>query len=103
MDIDCSMSILELFTCIPVPDKIATTAANALFTDIFLLLGYSSVLQSDRGGEWLNVLLHRLTKLPSIKQVFTSGFRPCLNCVTEHTHRFFNASFRIYCEEQQEK
>ena len=28
----------------PVPDKTATTAANALFTDVFLLLGFLSVL-----------------------------------------------------------
>ena len=46
---------------IPVPDRKATTAANALFTDVFLLPGFPSVLQSDRGGEWLNALLHRLT------------------------------------------
>ena len=39
---------------LPVPDKTDTTAANALFNDIFLLLGFPSVLQSDRGGEWLN-------------------------------------------------
>ena len=88
---------------IPVPDKTATTAANALFTGIFLLLGFPSVLQSDRGGEWLNALLHRLTKLLSIKHVFTSGFCPRLNSVTERTHRFLNASLGIYCERQQKK
>ena len=103
MDIDCSMSIFELLRAIPVPDKTATSAGNALFTDIFLLLGFPSVLQSDCGGEWPNALLHRLTKLLSIKQVFTSGFHPCLNGVTEHTHRFLNASLGIYCERQQEK
>ena len=42
-----------------------------------------SVLQSDRGGEFLNALLHRITQLLSIKQVFTSGFRPRLNGATE--------------------
>ena len=65
------------------PDKTATTAANALFNDIFLLLGFPSVLQSDRGGEWLNALLHRITQLLSIRHVFTSGFRPHLNGATE--------------------
>ena len=85
---------------IPVPDKTATTTANALFTNIFLLPGFPSVLQSDCGGEWLNALLHRLTKLLSIKQDFISGFRPCLNSVMERTHRFLNASLGIYCEQQ---
>ena len=88
---------------IPVPDKTATTAANALFNDVFLLLGFSSVLQSDRGGEWLNALLHRITQLLSIGHVFTSGFRPRLNGATERTHRFLNAALGIYCECQQEK
>ena len=88
---------------IPVPDKTATTAANALFNDIFLFLGFPSVLQNDRGGEWLNALLHRIMQLLSIRHVFTSGFRPRLNGATERTHRFLNASLGIYCEHQQEK
>ena len=68
---------------IPVPDKTATTAANVLFHEVFLQLGFLSVLQSDRGGELLNALLHHITQLLSIKQIFTSGFRPCLNGATE--------------------
>ena len=88
---------------IPVPDKTATTAANALFNDVFLLLGFSSVLQSDCRGEWLNALLHCNMQLLSIRHVFTSGFCPRLNGATEHTHRFLNAALGIYCKCQQEK
>ena len=88
---------------IPVPDKTATTAAYALVNDVFLSAGFPSVLQSDRGGEWLNTLLHRITKLLSIKHVFTSRFRPRLNGATECTHRFLNAALGIFCEKQQEK
>ena len=72
----------------PVPDKTATTAAYALVNDVFLSTGFPSVLQSDCGGEWLNALLHRITKLLSIKHVFTSGFWPRLNVATERTPRF---------------
>ena len=97
----CSFS--DYLRAIPVPDKTATTAANALFNDSFLLLGFPSVFQSDRGGEWLNALLHRITQLLSIGQVFTSGFRPHLNGTTERTHRFLDAALGIYCEHQQEK
>ena len=105
MDVDCSMSIFELFPCnfSSRQNSHYYTVANALFTDIFLLLGFPSVLQSDGGGEWLNALLHRLTKLLSIKQVFTSVFFPRPNGVTEHTHRFLNVSLGIYCEQQQEE
>ena len=85
---------------IPVPDK---TAANALFHDVFLQLGFPSVLQSDHGGEFLNALLHQITQLLSIKQVFTSGFRPRLNGVTEQSHQFFDSALSIFCEHQQEK
>ena len=103
MDFDCTLSISNYLRAIPVPDKTATTAAKAIFNDVFLLLGFPSVLQSDRGGEFLNALLHRLTKLLSVKQVFTSGFRPRLNGATERTHRFLNAALDIYCEHYQEQ
>ena len=59
---------------IPVRDKTATTAASSLFDHSFLQLGFPSVLQSDRGGEFFNAILHRLTSVHSIRQVFTSGF-----------------------------
>ena len=88
---------------IPVPDKAATTAAYALVNDVFLSICFPSVLQSGRGGEWLNALLHRITKLLSIKHVFTSGFWPRLNGATERTHRFLNTALGIFCEKQQEK
>ena len=38
---------------IPVPDKQATTAAQALFNDVFLQYGFPALLQSDQGGEEL--------------------------------------------------
>ena len=79
------------------------TAANVLFHEVFLQLGFPSVLQSDQGGEFLNALLHRITQLLSIKQVFTSGFRPRLNGATERSHRFLNSALGIFCEHQQEK
>ena len=41
----------NVLPAIPVPDKAATTAANALFHDILLVFGFLSILQSDRGGE----------------------------------------------------
>ena len=72
---------------IPVPDKTATTAANVLFHEVFLQLGFPSVLQRDCGGEFLNA----------------SGFRPRLNGATERSHRFLNSALGIFCEHQQEK
>ena len=51
----------------------------------------------------MNALMYRLVTLISIKQVFTSGFRPCMNGATERTHRFLNAALGIFCEKHQEK
>ena len=88
---------------LPVPDKTAPTAAKVLFHEVFLPFGFPVVLQSDRGGEWMNALLHCLAKLLSIKQVFTSSFRPRTNGATERVHRFLNAALGICCEHKQEK
>ena len=87
---------------IPVPDKTATTAARVLLHEVFMPFGFPAILQSDRGGEWLNAILQRLSSLLSIKQVFTSGYRPRLNGSTERVHRFLNSAIGIYCERNQE-
>ena len=50
------------------------------------------MLQRDPGVEFLNALLHQITQLLSIKQVFNSGFRPCLNGATERSHWFLNSA-----------
>ena len=92
-----------LYRVILVPEKTATTAANLLFHEVFLQLGFPSVLQSDCGGEFLNAFLNRITQLLSIKQIFTSGFRPHLNGATECSHRFLNSALGVFCEHQQEK
>ena len=102
MDSQSCMPYSNFLQAIPVPDKTATTAANALLNDVFLSTGFPSVLQSDHGGEWLNALLHMITKLLSIKHVFTSGFRPHLNGATELTHHFLNVALGIFCEKQQQ-
>ena len=69
---------------IPIPDKTASTCARALFDHVFLRYGFPSVLQSDRGGEFLNSILHRITKLLQVKHVFTTLYRPRLNGAAEY-------------------
>ena len=87
---------------IPVPDKTATTAACALLDHVLFQVGFTSVLQSDRGGEFLNAIMHRLTSMLSIRQVYTSGFCPRLNGTTERVHRFLNSAIGIFCKKTQE-
>ena len=88
---------------IPVPDKQATTAARTMFNDVFLQYGFPSILQSDRGGEWLNAVLRQLTKLLSIEHIVTTSYRPRLNGSTERVHRWLNTAIGIYCEKYQER
>ena len=88
---------------IPVPDKQATTAARALFNDVFLQYGFPAVLQSDQGGEWLNAVLRQLTKLLSIEHIVTTSYRPRFNGSTERVHRWLNAAVGVYCEKYQER
>ena len=80
----------------PVPDKTVTTAAQVLFDHVFPKFGFPAVLQSDRGGEFLSAVLHRITKLLSIKHMFTSSYRPRLNRATERVHRWLNAAIGIF-------
>ena len=86
---------------VPVPDKTATMVAQVLFHHVFLKFGFPAVLQSDRGGEFLNAVLHRITKLLSIKHIFTWSYRPRLNGATERVHHWLNAAIVIFCERHQ--
>jgi len=54
----------------PTPDQSATTAANALFDNVFLKLDFPPTILSDRGGEFLNAVLREVSRLLSVKQVY---------------------------------
>ena len=86
-----------------VPDEQGTTAAQALFNDVFLQYRFPAVLQSDQGGEWLNAVLRQLTKLLSVEHIVTTSYHPRLNGSTERVHRWFNAAIGIHCEKHQEE
>ena len=86
---------------IPVRDKTATTAARALFDNVFLMFGFPLKLMSDRSGEWLHAVLDRVLKLLSIKHIFTTSYRPRLNEATERTDRHLNSTLDIYCGKYQ--
>ena len=85
----------DFLRAIAILDKSATTAARAFFDHALLLYGFPSVLQSDRDGEWLEAVLHKLTQLLSIQQMFTTSCRCRLNGSTERVHGFFSAAIGI--------
>ncbi|KAL9984580.1 hypothetical protein ACROYT_G006890 [Oculina patagonica] len=93
----------HFLVAIPTPDRSATTAARALFDNVFLKLDFPSTLLSDRGGEFLNAVLRKVSNLLSIKQVFTSSYRPRANGSTERVHRFLNSALAIFASKWQKQ
>lgn len=88
---------------LPVAVKHASTAARALLDDVSLQYGFSTVLQSDQGGEWTNALFHHLTKILSIEHILTTSYHPRLNGSTERVHRWLNSAIGVYCEKYQSR
>ena len=89
-------SFFNFLISIPILDKTASTCARALFNHVFLRYSFPSVLQSDRGREFLNSILHRITKFLEVKRVFTTPYRPRLNGATERVHRWLNSAIGIF-------
>ena len=71
---------------VPVPNKNATTAARVLLDQVFFKFGFPEIIQSDRGKEFLNAILFRITQILSIKHVLTTSYQPRLNEAAERVH-----------------
>ena len=83
---------------VAVPAKTATTAAIILPNHVFHKFGFPEIIQSDHGTEFLNAIRFRITKMLSIKYVFTTSYRPRMKGSTEKVHRFLNTALGIFCE-----
>ena len=57
-----------------IPDKEATTVANAIYKDLVLVHGCSEILLSDNGKEFTNDLLAYVCEEFNIVQHFTSPY-----------------------------
>jgi hypothetical protein len=64
------------------PNKSKLTIARRLW-EIFTLLGFPMILQSDRGGEFMNGLLTALTKLMGVDHRLITPYHPQANGVAE--------------------
>ena len=87
-------------TLIPLPDKMATTIAEALFERIILVHGTPRRILSDREAVFCkSEVVRGLTNIFQIQQVFTSAYRPNSNGMVERVHRFINACMKCMCAE----
>ena len=85
-----------------IPDKEATTAANAIYKDLILVHGCPEILLSDNGKEFSNDLLAYVHGEFNIEQHFTSPYTPRSNGKTENFNKFLKASIRKLCQEDKE-
>ena len=91
----------HFLVAIPTAGRSATSAATTLFDNVFLKLDFPATLLSDRGVEFLNAVLHKVSRLLSIKQVFTPSYCPRANGAAERVHRFMNSAVAIFASKWQ--
>ena len=82
-----------------IPNKEATTIANAVYRDLILQHGAPEILLSDNGKEFSNDTLAYVCEEHGIKQHFTSPYTPRSNRKTENFNKFLKASIRKLCQE----
>ena len=78
-----------------IPDKEATTIANAVFRDLILQNGAPEILLFDNGKEFCNDTLAYVCEEHGI----TSPYTPRSNGKTENFNKFLKASIRKLCQE----
>ena len=82
-----------------IPNKEATTVAEAIFEKLILGHGSPEILLSDNGTEFTNDTLAYVCQEFNIKQSFTSPYTPRSNGKTENFNKFLKASIRKLCQE----
>ena len=83
---------------IAIPDKEATTVANAIHKDLILQNGAPEILLSDNGKEFCSDTLAYVCQEYGIAQRFTSPYTPRSNGKTENFNKFLKASIRKLCQ-----
>ena len=82
-----------------IPNKEATTIANAIFEKLILQHAAPKVFLSDNGKEFSNDTLAYMCQEFNIEQHFTSPYTPRTNGKTENFNKFLKASIRKLCQE----
>ena len=81
-----------------IPDKEATTTANAIFKKLILEHGAPEVLLSNNDKEFTNDTLVYVCQECNIEQHFTRPHTPRTNGKTENFNKFLKASMRKLCQ-----
>ena len=87
----CTDHFSKWCTATAIPDKKATTIADALIRDVFCIYGTPYEILSDQGPEFDNKLLHSLCEKLHISKIRTSAYQPSTNGVAERIHKTINS------------
>ena len=82
-----------------IPNKEATTAANAIFKKLILECGAPEVLLSNNGKDFTNDTLAYMCQEFNIEQHFTSPYTSRSNGKIENINKFLKASIMKLCQE----
>ena len=85
----------------PIPNKEAITVAKTLF-DIFSLVGFPQILQSDNGKEFANKLMHELTTTFHMDHRLATPYHPRGNGVAENHVKTSCGIIRKECEDRKD-
>lgn len=82
--IDCltSFAITEA-----VPSKSAETIVEFLMESVFAVVGFPTIVQSDRGTEFANALVENILERNEIKQILSSPYHPQSNEAVERLNQ----------------
>ena len=82
-----------------IPNKEATTVANAIFDNLILEHGIPEILLSDNEKEFSNDTLAYVCQELGIEQHLTTSCTPRSNGKTENFNKFLRALIRKLCQE----
>ena len=81
---------------VPVPNKRATTIAQALVEHVFSVFSPPETLHSDQGTEFENELVKELQAVFGFRKTRTSAYRPQGNSVLERVHSTLHNMLAMY-------
>jgi transposase InsO family protein len=86
---------------LPIPNKKATTIAQALWKNILFRVPMPKRIHSDQGKEFVNFILQKLTGMLGIEKTRTTAYHPQGNAYAERLHRFFKSAISSYVQSDQ--
>ena len=99
------LTILDSFSkyliTVALPDKKATTVAQALVRKLYLIHGAVELQVSDQGTEFCNTLMASITTLLGVQRCRGTAYRPSSNGQVERVHATMHRCFATTVDENQ--